>query len=434
MKIMNSKFKLFKSIKSFKLDDIKKIIIKKDLLFISLFYVFIIILMTWPLLFNMDGFLLPEAYEDINHSDSIQHISKIDEAKDLLDEGKTPIIVDSTDVSQIYILSGLVITNLFNISNVFFHNIYFFFSLFLSGFFMYLFAREITSNKLASFFAGFLYLSSQYLPYAYFWGHANTSQIQWIPLVFLFAERLIKYNKKKDIFFLGIALALQIISVSQTTAYLTFILPLYLFLRILFLQKKELFKTKFWITNIKNFSLSILITVILISWYLIRKTDYEPVIRTIEENTRDYWVATSFLNFVNPFSHLSFNAIPILIFFIGLYFIIKDLKIKKSIKYIPFVIIFFFVLLCMFGPINYFMPYTWLYYLWPYINHFRVPFRMFPFALMCFSLIASYAILSFKQYFKKEYVWITFIIIFSIIIAHILSSYWLSNNHMYFLT
>jgi hypothetical protein len=412
---------------------IKSFISQRYLIFIIFLYVFIALFMTWPLVLNMNGFLLPEIYPDISHSDSIEHTSRINEVRELLKENKNPLFVDKTDISLIYIFFGLFVTYIFNVSDIFFHNLYLLITIFLSGFFMYLFAKELTNDKLSSFFAGFIYLSSQYVSYAYFWGHSNTSQIQWIPLVFLFTERLIKNQSYKNMFLLALALTLQIISVSQTTIYLSFILPFYVFLRIIFLEWDNIFDIKFLFKYIKMFFFVFIFLIIMISWYIPYKKSYEPIIRTIEENTRGYWVAKSFVNFFHPASHLSFNSIPILLFFIALYLIFKNYKKMEVKKYMPFIVIFFFVLLCMFGPISIFMPYTWLYYFWPYINHFRVPFRMFPFALMCFSVIIGYFIIFLKQNLRKDYFFITIIIIFSIMLIHIYCSYWFLGASIYYI-
>ena len=164
----------------------------KEHIIAAFIFLFFTLFITWPLLMNMNGFLLPPQYNNISHSDSLQHISKIGQAKELLAQGKNPIIVDNADVSQLYIFMGVFLNSVFGIDPVACHNTYFLLSLFLSGFFMYLFMRELSDDYLASLFAGFLYLTSQYLPYAYYWGHSNTPQIQWIPLVFLFLEKMLK--------------------------------------------------------------------------------------------------------------------------------------------------------------------------------------------------------------------------------------------------
>ncbi len=402
---------------------IKKILANEWFLVIVFYFLFTF-LITFPLIFNMNGFLLPQEYSDISHSDSIQHTSKIDKARTLISEGESPVIVDKTDVGPIYIFSGLLLTGL-GLSSIAFHNLFLMFVLFFAGFFMYLLTKELTKNKVVSFFAGFLYMSSQYILYAYYWGHSNTVQIQWIPFIFLFLERFIRYRKTEDALLLGVGLGLQIMSGSYHVAHLGFAIPIYVILRFLLVEKKFVADKKFWLKLI----FAAVTAFIISGFYLIKKLMVShSVIRTLEENMQSYWRLNSLVDVLNIQSFLYIGLIQFALLILAIYFIFRNLKDYR--KYLPFLILLIFVLISMMGPFSIFAPGYWLYKAWPLFNHLRVPFRMFPLFLLPLSLLCTIPL----QKIKKKYQIIAVVVVILIIfLTNLLYSPWLSNLHMYFL-
>ena len=130
---------------------------------ILIFFIALTIFITLPLPSHMNGFLLPKEYSNISHSDTMQHMLKIQEVKERISAHQNPIIVDQADVSQIYIFFGLVATEILRINPVVYHNLFFMAVIFLSGILMYLFMLELSKDHLASIFAGFIYASSYYI-------------------------------------------------------------------------------------------------------------------------------------------------------------------------------------------------------------------------------------------------------------------------------
>ncbi len=397
-------------------------------LLILLFYIFIITLMTWPLISNISGFVLPQEYPNINHSDSIQHTSKIDESWSLLKQGKNPIIIDKTDISQIYIFLGILATKLLNISTVTFHNIFFMFVMLLSGIFAYLLMYEFTKDKIASFIVGLVYLSSHYISYAYYWGHSNTMQIQWIPFIFLAFERMLRHKRVKDSILFALTITLQLLSGSYNMVHLSFVLPLYFVLRLIFVDNKTLQKKIFW----KNIAVSLITILITAGYYLYKRATFSSIPRTLSENMMNYWRLDSFWEFFSVNSHLYTGTLQILFAVFASYLIFSHYRKYKT--YIPFLIIALVVLLCMIGPFSIISPYYLLFRFWPFFDGLRVPFRMYPFFLLSISMLTGLVFVNIKSSKKLSRYRIQILIItISIILLQIILSPWLSYLHIYYL-
>lgn len=387
-------------------------------IFIVLFFLAAALFVSWPLMTNLDHFILPKAYNNISHSDTLQHISKINETRQQGD-----IMVDSTDVSQLYILLGLAFTSI-GMGAIVFHNLFFMAVIFLAGLFMYLFAYELTKSRYASLIAGLVYSCSTYIPYAYYWGHSNTMQIEWIPLIFYLIEKLVRESNLKNSIWLGVALSLQVLSGSQTTIYLTFMIPIYMILRCIF---DKTFFGSFRKLKIKHLLLMFTTTLVLTSYYLYKKIMAPTMIRTIEENMQDYWRVTSLNQFIDYKGYLFLGFVQIGLLIFALYLLIK--KYERYKRYISFLALFLFALLCTFGPFSIFAPYYWLYYWWPLVDHFRVAFRIFPFVLLGLGILCSLFISYIEKSRFKRYVnYVTFAIIVLLVIQAFFSP-WLSNLH-----
>ncbi|HYD03517.1 MAG TPA: hypothetical protein VEC16_04410 [Alphaproteobacteria bacterium] len=398
---------------------------KRNYIELSICLILLICLITWPLILNMKGFVLPQVYPDISHSDSLYHIGKFSEQKEFIDQGQAVIIVDSGDVSQIYIAFGVIVSEYFGLNPVATHNLYFMLVLFMSGLFMYLLAKELLKDHYISMFAAFLYMTAYYIPYAYYWGHSNTIQIQWIPLVFLLIEKILKNPTWKNGLALGIIGWLQVMSSSYNLIHLTVLVPIYLIFRH-FTYAKIKFK-KIW----KPFTLAAITAIILSLPYLIKRIQIESTLRTIEENSRDYWRLDSLTELININYHLYIGTVQLALTSIAAYLLFKY---KEYRNFISYALLAVFTIICMIGPIGWYMPYYWLYHIWPYFDRLRVPDRMFPFAIMSIALLASLALAHFTNntYWKSRRWLAVLILMIFIIVTQILVSPWIGNLHVYF--
>jgi len=88
----------------------------------------------------------------------------------------------------------------------------------------------------------------------------------------------------------------------------------------------------------------------------------------------------------------------------------------------------------MMGPFAWYAPYNLLSNIWPFINHFRVPRRLFPFVLMCSSILSS-LFLIYLDKIKKSFQYRTFLLILvvlAIFVFQISRSIWLWNHHIFY--
>jgi len=247
-------------------------------------------------------------------------------------------------------------------------------------------------------------------------------QIEWIPLIFLLFEKISKTDQLKYSIWLGIAMALQVFSGSQNTVYLTFIIPLYVTLSHMF-NGKTLGRT------FKNMGSSGILALAITGYYAYRKITTPSIVRTLEENMNTDWRLNSLQELVDIHDHLFIGIVQLALLVVAIYLIMGKYKAYKH--YVPFVIIFFFVLLCMFGPFSVFAPYYWLYKLWPLVNSFRVPFRMFPFMLTALSMLCALPVVEIDGSRIRGSVPYVLVATVLLVTIQILLSPWLTNLHIY---
>lgn len=404
--------------------------LKKNVCFMIFFFILLTILITFPLIFNLNGFLLTKDFDNINHSDTEINLRYINESINLLLEHKDFIITPKNySLPQSYVLTGILFVNFISFDEIVFHNLFFMSSIFLSGVFMYFFMFELCKDNFASLYSGFIYMSSNWIISSYLWGHVNQMQIQWIPLVFLYLEKTIHYKKIKYGILLGLAFGIQILSSDQYTVYLSFILPVYILLRVIFTKRNIVTQGKYWLL----YFTSLITAYLSSSFYLIKRLKIIPPIRSIQENLNKNF-RMSFLNQLFEVErNIYIGHFQFLLIILGFFVIWSNFKKKKYRKYVPFFVLFIFLIFCMIGPTSFFAPYYWLYYLWPFFNNFGVVWRLFPFILM-FSSILSSLILIFMNKNKKFRIFKIVFLIFSImIILFFQNKNILSNSfHMYF--
>lgn len=120
----------------------------------------------------------------------------------------------------------------------------------LSGFFMYLWVRDLTKSNFAGLLAGTIYAFSPYHIAHFIVGHLNLCGIQWFPLFFWGLTKLLNPNHKFEwMFVLLTGLSLGAISfTSMYYLYMTAIFtPLFVILYLCFSKYKSFRDKFFWI-------------------------------------------------------------------------------------------------------------------------------------------------------------------------------------------
>ncbi len=404
---------------------------KIKLVFAMFMFSIISILITWPLVLNMNGFLLTPEYPDISHSDAPVHIEHMQQTRlSLLN--KTGIVINpGFGNAQTYALSGAFITFVFDVKDVMFHNLYLLGSIFLAGIFMFLLVYELFKDYYTAMFSGIIFITSNFFVQQYVWGHANTWQIQWIPLTFLFLERTLKNKKIQDSLLLGIALALQLLSSTQIIVYLSVLIPLYLLSRYLFVEKNKLLDKKI----IVRFIVSGCIALVLSGFYLIKRISLPHSIRLIESTYIYSWGLTKLhpiTEYLSVNSNIYIGLVQFILVLVSICLILKNIKSYR--QFLSYVILGICLVVLLMGPVYKFLPYFWLYHLWPFFKHFIVIEYFFPYLLMCISILSGFPFYYLKQKKVKEKhrILVIVMIVLLIISTQIIKSVWLTQHHIYF--
>ncbi|MBU1201541.1 MAG: glycosyltransferase family 39 protein [Nanoarchaeota archaeon] len=395
---------------------------------------FFTILLSWPLFFNLDSYLLPSYLETIHSRGYIDTQAVVDRVNNtvagLLTGDFYPLFAytERGEISKSYLVFSTLGILVFGINEVVAHNLFFLFSLFLSGLFMFFFTKELIKNKWAALFSGFLYMSSSYLFSEYFLGHSNLWQLQWIPIIFLFLERILSGKRSfKEYVCLGLFLGIQTISASYYIIYLTFIIPIY----IIFRNHGVLVNKKFWVGMFL-----VLIIVLVVSspflFFRLERINHSSNIRSLEQNLTPNRILISFSDLISSKRSFSLSVVSLILSVLSMAFLFNKRSHQDLRKYLPFIFFLFFIPLCMLGPFSKFAPYYWLYTFWPLMDFLRVPKRLFPFFLLSVSILASYTF--FRLINNKKILFIFGLFLFLIIIiflTYIVPSPALMNYHLF---
>jgi len=377
---------------------------------IILFYFFLSCLLTYPLIFNLGSFLnvhhsKSHAYGETDdmslgnlHSDHaipentiswsdaprfvyslystkksiLNHTSMFHLKEVYYPEG---ISIKRSIFCPTYSIVGALLIFITNCKETVAHNLLCIMSIFLSAVSMYLFSLEISKDRLGSILAGLIYGSSNYLLFQVLAGHVHYMQLQWVPLIFLFFDRLLSKPCFKTAIFMGIFLGLQVLSAAQYAVYLTIFLPMYLILR----NIKALVNKKF----IACVILCVLVSFIICGWFLYQYSldQFQLPDRSLQENVQ----GSAYLkNFLLVESSRSLGIITLIISLAAIW-----LLIEKKRKFFSFLFLALISVFLSLGVSYSWAPYTFLYKYWPLINKFRVPSRIYPFISMYLSIIIA---------------------------------------------
>ena len=100
----------------------------------------------------------------------------------------------------------------------------------LNGLAMYLLSKEFTDEH-SALFAGFLYMISPFVLSKALLSHMDLLQLFWIPLIFLYLEKLFKKPEAKGAAIVGALLALQAFASAQLLLFFLTVVPVYVILR-----------------------------------------------------------------------------------------------------------------------------------------------------------------------------------------------------------
>lgn len=244
-----------------------------------------------------------------------------------------------------------------------------------SGFATYLLTFWLSKNTYVSFLAGFLYMSSNFVFNEYYWGHVNLVQIQYLPLILYFVEKNLVEKGVKNVIFLALSIFLQILSSSQYSLYLSVILILYVFSKLVFAHFYKL-KGDY---HLKHVIIAIVLALIISLLYLNFRFQFRYDLRSANDNLTSYFKITNFTELLDISKNTYLGIQTFILFIFGIIYIFYKKNKSKLIVYFPYLLIILICPILMLGPYSNKSLYFYFYRYYPLFNYFRVPVRFFPF-------------------------------------------------------
>lgn len=400
-------------------------------IFAFIIFLFLSLILTWPLLFNLTNILQVSYFPVGGHQDNFIYISTMHHFINKVLNFENPFFIKeifypcglgvyNNEFPPLYLFFGLFLS-FFNINEFVSHNLFFILTIIFSGFFMYLLIYEFLKNKYASIFGGFLYISSNFI--LYFYDGITNLQFQWIPLCFFFIERIIKKPNYKNGIFLGFAIALQLFSHGEYFLFLTIILPIYVLFRISFKFSKKLIYT---------FSIALITFLISSSWYIFILLRTQKIVRPLSESLL-YSFDFSLFSIIS--NHGFYFTFPLILSILSISFFIKKQKTKNNkgnywLK--PIFIIALIGLLFSLGPLTNFSLYALFYKFWPMADTLRSPVRFLIFPLIFLCISSSYFVKSMIERKINKLSFLTlFVLLILIIVWNLLFYFGILPNELH---
>lgn len=186
-----------------------------------------------------------------------------------------------------FLITGSVITTT---------NSYVLFTLVTSAVAMYLFLLHLTKNIVGSVIGAIIFVCNPFVT-ARFPDHLILLSLQWIPLIFLFFERLLQKQRATDGFFFFFFLLCQLLSSLYYSAFLSLLLPIYALIRI-----RQMRVHLLWIVNrgVLLGGVFFIITVVLSSYFYLQVFAKESINRSLDAAVATYAARVSDYFFTAP--------------------------------------------------------------------------------------------------------------------------------------
>ncbi len=195
---------------------------KLKLLWVFLYFVLITVLFTYPLAFHLKDSTIG------GYGDNIYFVWLIRWYQGVIFEGKGQLFfnpwmnypegwnLSTTDTTLASALPGVPFSLLFG--PIAGYNLAMLITFVLSGFFMYLWARDLTKSDGAALVAGTMFAFLPYRMAHFIIGHLNLSGTQWFPLFFFGLYRLLKSERKFELKYILLT-ALSLGAIGFTSMY-----------------------------------------------------------------------------------------------------------------------------------------------------------------------------------------------------------------------
>jgi hypothetical protein len=338
---------------------------------------------TYPLCLDFSKYLIfpPEFHKTRVHwADPEIHVRYLTDIRDAVLEKENPIAILRRDpnfaISPSYAALGALLSLV--MPPVAAHNVVFLIFEVLAGVAMFLLARRLTGDYWAALYAGALFCTNNYILMQHMGGRGHAVQMAWIPLSFLFLERVLSQRALHDALILGLVLTLTLLAAGQYVLHLTVLLPLYVLLRS---PRTALERRTTGLLGIA--AAAFLLTSFPYLW-LLRLAP--PKIYSLAVNMRPAFRLDSPAEFFQPSSRLFLGLVPPLL---------AILAVAMNLKHPParsLAVVTLVSVVLMIGPFAVWAPYRLLYDYWPGFAYLRTPVRLQTVTLMGVAALSAMAV------------------------------------------
>jgi hypothetical protein len=212
-------------------------------------------------------------------------------------------------------------------------------------------------------------------------------------------------------------------SAEQYTAYLGFILPLYLVFRMSASGKSH------W----GNLLLAVFLGALLSGYFIVNQflSDYYPF--DISWSYTPSWRLMSFTNLLDGRESIFIGPVSLCLVVLGVAFIVEKRKANAYRRFVPVALLLPVLVILMAGPFSEYSLYSILFDHWPFFDYFRVPDRFFPFVLLSVSVLSSIPLVraSESARLRRHRMLLLAFLVLAVVLLQFLGSYWLTNHHIY---
>jgi hypothetical protein len=321
------------------------------------------------------------------NNDTGEFLLVLDDSAIALKHGKVCFPVSDYDCPVTFLLPAGAVRLLTGLQPLVVLNLFFLVVFFLNGLAAYWFFRSVGGYEGLALLFGVFYQSTNFVFFSHHMGHMNNAQIQWIPIIFVGAIRLLAPEANLMwALLLGLTLGLQILSSPSYTVYVSCAaLPIFITTYLLTARRNRALQWANCQCLFRNLGIAGLVAVSTSAFYLIPRVGSMPV-----KYPQPTWLPFAFHDcrqLLDPTHPLLFIGLPmfVLIILSTQWWLSNRSPLTTA---IAVTMIFSLVMMLPAVPGT---PYWIFYEVNPLFRHLRVPARFFPiFFLMLLALSIRY--------------------------------------------
>jgi hypothetical protein len=323
----------------------------------------------------------------MSNDDTGEFLRLLDESASALKQGRIYFPVSDYDCPLSFLLPAGAVRLLTGLQPLVVLNLFFLVVFFLNGLAAYWFFRSVGGYEGLALLFGVFYQSTNFVFLSHHMGHMNNAQIQWIPIIFVGAIRLLAPEANLMwALLLGLTLGLQILSSPSYTVYVfCTALPIFITTYLFAARRNRALQWANCQCLFRNLGIAGLVAVSISAVYLIPRVGSMPV-----KYPQPTWLPFALHDcrqLLDPTHPLLFIGLPMFVLII----LSTQWWLSNRDPLTTAIAVTMICSLSMMLPAVPGMPYWIFYEINPLFRHLRVPARFFPiFFLMLLALSIRY--------------------------------------------